>query len=67
VTTYFKDEFKPLKSLESICATVLKSSPKGLLVGTDTEGLLLRSGSAVRTLVAPKGMNDLAIDWPANQ
>ena len=67
VITYFKDEFKPLKSLESICATVLKSSSKGLLVGTDTEGLLLRSGSAVRTLVAPKGMNDLAIDWPANQ
>lgn len=64
ITTYFKNEFKPLKSLESHCATVLRHSSKGLLVGTDTEGLLLRSGSAIRTLVAPKGMNDLAFSWP---
>ena len=67
ITTYFKNEFKAVNSLESICATVIKHSPKGLLVGTDTEGLLLRSGSAIRTLIAPKAMNDLAIDWPANQ
>jgi len=66
MTTYFKDEFKPLKSLESHCATVLRHSSKGLLVGTDTEGLLLRSGSAIRTLVAPKGTNDLAFFWPTN-
>lgn len=64
ITTYFKNEFKPLKSLESHCATVLRHSSKGLLVGTDTEGLLLRSGSAIRTLVAPRGINELAISWP---
>ena len=67
VTTYFNNEFKPLKSLENLCATVLRSSSKGLLVGTDTEGLLLRSGAAIRTLVAPKGLNEMALDWPSNQ
>ncbi len=64
ITSYFNNEFKPVKSLENHCATVLRQSSKGLLVGTDTEGLLLRSGSAIRTLVAPKGLNELAFSWP---
>lgn len=64
ITTYFNNEFRPLTTLANHCATVLKYSSKGLLVGTDTEGLLLQSGSVIRTLVAPKGMNELAILWP---
>jgi ligand-binding sensor domain-containing protein len=60
IVTYFNDTFKPAKPLENHCATVIRHSSKGLLVGTETDGLLLQSGYAVRTLVSPKSTGDLA-------
>jgi ligand-binding sensor domain-containing protein len=64
IVTYFNGEFKPAKPLENHCATVIRHSSKGLLVGTEADGLMLQSGQAVRTLVAPKTTGDMAMLAP---
>jgi ligand-binding sensor domain-containing protein len=53
--------FLPVKHLESMTTTVLKSSPSGLLVGTETEGLLLKQGDAIKVLAVTKAAADVAM------
>ncbi|MFZ1682506.1 MAG: hypothetical protein WAU88_00100 [Candidatus Zixiibacteriota bacterium] len=53
--------FVPVHHLEQMTTTVLKSSPSGLLVGTETDGLLIKQGDAVKVLAVTKASPDVAM------
>jgi hypothetical protein len=60
LVSFSDGEFKPVRHLESETTTVLRRSPNGLLVGTESDGLLLKQRDTVKLLVQTKASADLA-------
>ncbi len=60
--------FKPVRHLESEPSTSLHSSPSGLLVGTETDGLLLKQRDVVKLLVrtTSSGTGDMVLLSPGD-
>jgi hypothetical protein len=52
-------EFTPVRHLESETVTVVRRSPSGLLVGTESDGLLLKHHDVVKLLVQTKASAEL--------
>lgn len=52
--SYFKDEFKPVKTLVDRSPLALRRVGKKLLIGSQFDGLLIKSGGTLKALVAPE-------------
>jgi len=53
VVSYHKNEFKPVNKLDNMRVTAMRSRAHRLFVGTDCDGLLMKSGPMLKTVVDP--------------
>ncbi len=54
MVSYFEDEFSPVKNLETQMITSIDRVENNLFAGTVEDGIVLKSGSVVKTLVEPQ-------------
>ncbi len=54
IVSYFENSIIPVKKFATTVATVLKSMGGKLIVGTYGDGVIMKAGSFVKTLVEPK-------------
>lgn len=54
VVSFYNNVIEPVEKLETTAARVVKSASRLVLVATDGEGILAKSGRMVRTIVAPE-------------
>ncbi len=58
VISYFNGDFIPVNKLEETCATALAVEGRKVIAATDYDGIIMKSGSVVKTIVpADAGMN----------
>lgn len=61
VTSYFNGEFQPVGNMESIPATAVERFGRRVLAGTGDRGILIKSGTQVKTLVDPQKTKEAPI------
>ncbi|MFH1687468.1 MAG: hypothetical protein ABIE70_08110 [bacterium] len=54
VVSFYNGVLEPVEKLDTIAAQAVRSLSRQVLVATDREGILVKSGRMVRTLVAPE-------------
>jgi ligand-binding sensor domain-containing protein len=54
IVSYFENNLTPVKKFETTSAAVVKSIGRKLIVGTDGNGVIMKAGSFVKTLVEPE-------------
>jgi len=54
IVSYFENSLTPIKKFESTSAEVVRSLGRKIIVGTDGDGVILKAGSFVKTLVEPE-------------
>jgi hypothetical protein len=58
VTSYFNGDVMPVKRLSSTPANVVKRLDQRIIAGTQKEGILMKSGPVLKTLVNPDNPDD---------
>lgn len=53
LVTWFNDAIKPVGKLEAVSVTAVRTSPHGVLVATEGDGLFQKAGAAVKMLFGP--------------
>lgn len=53
LVTWFNDALKPVGKLEAVSVTAVRTSPYGVLVATEGDGLYQKAGAAVKMLFGP--------------
>lgn len=61
IISYFDNNLYPVRRLEERSGRVIRSFDRKLIVGTEQDGILLKAGSAVTTLIEPIEKRDEAI------
>jgi ligand-binding sensor domain-containing protein len=54
IVSYFDNSIDPVKRFETTVAAVIRPMGRKLIVGTESEGVVMRAGSFVKTLVEPQ-------------
>jgi hypothetical protein len=54
IVSYFDNSLDPVKRFETTVAAVIKPMGRKLVVGTDSDGVIMKAGSFVKTLVEPQ-------------
>lgn len=60
VISYFKEEFLPVKKLENMLVNDIVRSDRNIYVSTDYDGVLVKKGNTVKTVLTPLSYEEIA-------